>query len=217
MTEIFDQNLYQWLILPLSIFIARILTETLGTLRIMFVSRSNRLIAPILGFFEALLWILIISQVIQNLENALCYIAYAGGFAMGIFLGMAIENRLALGVVMVQVITRKNTTKLQRSLRAHNYGFTKIGGRDIDGRENILFIVSRRKELPEVIKIIKEFNPCAFFSVEDIRGLNEGNYPLVQRKEQSPSRLAAFWRRLLRRTPKQLPLAAETLDAREQK
>jgi uncharacterized protein YebE (UPF0316 family) len=177
-----DTNLYQWLLLPLSIFLARILTETLGTLRIMFLARGNRIVAPLLGFFEVLIWVIIIGQVMQNLENFLCYVAYAGGFAVGSYAGMVIETKLALGVVMINVITRKNTKDLQESLRENNYGFTKIAGRDIDGLENILFIIAKRKELENVIKIIKKFNPCAFFSIEDIRGLNEGKYPLKDSK-----------------------------------
>ncbi len=184
MEAFLDSNLYQWLILPLSIFLARIVTETMGTLRIMFLARGNRFAAPLLGFFEVLLWIVIIGQVMQNLENFLCYIAYAGGFAVGSYIGMFIETRLALGIVLVNVITRKNTIKLQKSLREKDYGFTKITGKDIDGIENILFIVAKRNELQNIIKIIKEFNPCAFFSIEDVRSLNEGKYPLKETTKQ---------------------------------
>lgn len=166
------------ILLPLSIFVARLINETIGTLRIMFLARENRVIAPILGFIEVLMWIIIIGQIMQNLNNVFCYIAYAGGFAVGNLVGMLIENKLAMGITLIHVITRKNTVALQKNLRKNNYGFTKIAGRDIDGIENILFIIVKRKELNNVIKIIKNFNPNAFFTTEDVRNINTGKYPL---------------------------------------
>jgi len=119
----------------------------------------------------------------QNLDNALCYVAYAGGFALGSYLGMGLERKLAIGTVLVNVITRKNTLSLQKSLKKNNYGFTQIGGKDIDGKESIIFIFVKRKELNNVERIIKEFNPNAFFSVEDVRDVNEGRYPLKSNKK----------------------------------
>jgi uncharacterized protein YebE (UPF0316 family) len=182
--ELINTELYRWLILPLAIFAARVVTETIGTLRIMFLARGNRVAAPLLGFFEVLLWIIVIGEIMQNLNNPMCYVAYAAGFAVGSYVGMMIETHLALGIVLVNVITRKNTDKLQESLRDNSYGFTKLDGQDIDGVENIFFIIVKRKELDNVIKIIKEFNPCAFFSIEDVRGLNEGKYPLKCTKKE---------------------------------
>ncbi len=178
MENFFNLETYQWIILPFSIFVARVVNEAIGTLRIMFLARENRVVAPILGFIEVLMWIIIIGQIMQNLNNVLCYIAYAGGFAVGNFVGMYIENKLAMGVTLIHVITRKNTTALQKNLRKNNYGFTKIAGKDIDGIENIIFIIVKRKELNNVIKIIKDFNPNAFFTTEDVRNINTGKYPL---------------------------------------
>lgn len=178
MENFFDFEAYKWILLPLSIFVARLINEAIGTLRIMFLSRGNRVVAPILGFIEVLMWIIIIGQIMQNLNNVFCYIAYAGGFAVGNLVGMLIENKLAMGITLIHVITRKNTVELQKNLRKNNYGFTKIAGQDIDGIENILFIIVKRKELNNVIKIIKNFNPNAFFTTEDVRDINTGKYPL---------------------------------------
>lgn len=182
MEELLNTDLYRWMILPLSIFVARLITETIGTLRIMFLSKGNRVLPPIMGFFEVLLWVVIIGQIMQNLDNVLCYIAYAGGFAVGSVIGMTIESKLSLGAVLVHVITRKNTVNLQKSLKENDYGFTSIKGKDIDGVENMIFIIVKRKELKNVVRLIKEFNPKAFFSVGDVRNVSEGVHPLKGKK-----------------------------------
>src|SRR4030042_5365997 len=88
-------ELFRWVLLPALIFLARIADVTLQTLRILFVSRGNRILAPLLGFFEVLIWILVIGQIMQNLDHALCYIAYASGFAAGTWGGIVIDDKLA--------------------------------------------------------------------------------------------------------------------------
>jgi hypothetical protein len=91
--------LFNWLILPLLIFLARISDVTLSTIRIVFVMSGRRNLAPVLGFFESLIWLIAISQIIKNISSPLSYVAYAGGFATGTYVGMFIEEKLALGKV----------------------------------------------------------------------------------------------------------------------
>ena len=98
-----DYPVFNWVILPALIFVSRIFDVSFGTLRIIFVSRGKRSIAPFLGFFEVLIWLLAISQIMQNLNNFACYIAYAGGFAMGNYIGMRIEEKLAMGTMIIRV------------------------------------------------------------------------------------------------------------------
>ena len=103
--EAFD--LYTYLLLPLLIFCARIIDVSIGTLRIIFVSKGKRNIAPLLGFFEVLVWILAISEIMQNLNNWVCYVAYAAGFAAGNYVGMIIEEKLAIGILIIRIIIIK--------------------------------------------------------------------------------------------------------------
>jgi uncharacterized protein YebE (UPF0316 family) len=98
---------FAWVILPLLIFAARICDVTLGTLRIIFVSRGKKLLAPLLGFFEVSIWLLAISQIMQNLNNPVCFLAYAGGFAMGNFVGILIEDKLAMGILVIRIFLVK--------------------------------------------------------------------------------------------------------------
>ena len=99
--------------IALLIFFLRIGDVSLGTIRIIFVARGNKFIAPLLGFFEVFIWVIAISNIIQHLDNWVNYVAYAGGFAAGNFIGMLIEERLAVGVSLVRIITKRSYTSSQ--------------------------------------------------------------------------------------------------------
>lgn len=166
------------MILPLLIFTARIIDVSLGTLRIIFISRNKRLLAPLMGFFEVLIWLLAIGQIIKNLENPACYIAYAAGFAGGSFIGMAIENRLAIGLQIVRIITKFYVPEMIEKLKAGGYGLTTLQGEGASGPVTVIFTIVKRKDLPEFVSIIKSVNPKVFYTVEDVRTAKEGIYPL---------------------------------------
>lgn len=124
--EHLNTEIVNYLLLPLFIFLARIFDVSLGTLRIIFVTKGMRIIAPLVGFFEVLIWLLAISRIMQDLDNWVSYIAYAGGFATGNFVGMYLEERLAIGHEMIRVITRKDATSLIEKLRDMGYGVTSV-------------------------------------------------------------------------------------------
>ena len=174
----FDSPLAQWVILPLLIFAARIVDVSLGTLRIIFISRGKRLLAPLMGFFEVLIWLLAIGQIFKNLENPACYIAYAAGFAGGNYIGMAIESRLALGLQIVRIITKFFVPEMIQKLKARGYGLTILEGQGASGPVTVIFTIVKRKDLPEFVDIIQSVNPKVFYTVEDVRTAKEGIYPL---------------------------------------
>ncbi len=172
----FAPEILPW-IFPVIIFFARILDVTVGTLRIVFITRGKTLLAPILGFVEVLVWLVIVSQVIQNIDNVANFIAYAAGYATGNYVGMFIENKLALGLLMVRIVTRKDASELIKYLKENNYGFTNVPAYGNDGQVNVIFTVIKRRKLPIIIDTVKKFNPRAFFSVEDVRSVSEGIFP----------------------------------------
>src|ERR1700724_1649541 len=116
------------LLLSLIIFLAEMCVVTLGTLRIIFVARGNKVLAPLLGFFEVLMWLFAISQVMQNLGDGACFIAFALGFTLGNFLGILIEKKLALGMAIVRIITNRPAQDLIERLRAAQFGVTSVDG-----------------------------------------------------------------------------------------
>ena len=172
-----DQQIYQYVVLPLIIFFARICDVSLGTMRIVFISKGKKSLAPIVGFFELLIWIVVISEVFKNADSFVCYIAYAGGYAAGNFLGMNIEERIALGTQLIKVFSAKDVTTLQKSLNAAGFGTTVVDGDGSSGKVKILYTVINRKTFEQARKILVEFDPHIFYVIEDVRLVKSGIFP----------------------------------------
>lgn len=171
-------SLYTLVIVPALIFVARVLDVSLGTVRVIFVSKGLKYLAPVIGFFEILIWLLAIGQIMANLTNPACYIAYAGGFATGNYIGIMIAEKLSLGVALLRVVTQKDANELVRSLSSAEYGVTSVDGQGIQGSVKIIFTIVPRKEITNVIELVKKFNPKAFYTIEDIGFVEEGIFPL---------------------------------------
>ena len=180
LTPFSSAELFAYVVIPLLIFCARICDVTLGTLRVIFISKGIKFLAPAIGFFEVIIWLLAIGQVMNNLTNVVSYVAYGAGFAAGTYVGMFIEEKISIGLVIVRVITRHDANPLIECLRQRNYGVTAIDGEGATGPVKLIFTVVQRQDLSRVIAIIKKFNPRAFYSVEEVRSVAEGVIP-VQR------------------------------------
>ena len=172
-----EADFYAWVVLPLLIFTARVADVTLGTLRIIFVSRGRRNLAPLLGFFEVFIWIVAIGQLVQNLGSFTSYLGYAAGFAAGNFVGMLIEDRLAIGTLVVRAIIPANCDDLMRQLHDSGYGVTIVNGQGATGPVNLVYTVVKRKHLRQVMRLIHDIYPRAFVTVEDLRSSEEGVFP----------------------------------------
>lgn len=164
---------------PVFIFLARICDVTIGTMRIIFVSRGMKMVAPVLGFFEVFIWIIAVGQIFQNLTNPLNYFAYAAGFATGNYVGMLVEEKLAMGLALIRIITQRDATNLINYLRAAGYGVTVLDAQGKQGPGKVIFSVVKRKNIKNVEDAIHEFNPKAFYSIEDVRRAAEGTFPLI--------------------------------------
>ena len=162
-------ELLMQILIPVLIFLARVTDVTIGTMRIISVSRGTRVLAAIFGFFEILIWLLAISQIMHNLNNIVNYIAYAAGFAMGNFIGISIERRLFAGNLMIRIAAKKDAVVLMASLTSHGYGVTSVDAQGVTGPVKIIFTVVDRKDVDSVLRIIREYNPNAFYTIEDIR------------------------------------------------
>ncbi len=178
MNEVFiDSEFFKWVVLPILIFFARMFDVTLGTLRNVFISKGFRNIVPVIGFFECLIWLISIRQIMQHLDNPLCYVGFAAGFAAGTYVGMFVEGRLALGMQVLRIITNQNSEVLIAALKAQNIGITVIDGQGAKGPVKIIFTIIKRKDIELIRNLIQEYNPSAFYSIEDIRVANQGVFP----------------------------------------
>ncbi len=177
----FNSSFFSYIMIPFFIFLARICDVSIGTMRIIFVSKGKRNIAPFLGFFEVLIWIIAISKIMQNLDNYVNYVAYAAGFATGNFVGMIIEEKLAVGIQMIRVFSAEKGKELVEKLNSNGYGATVVDAHGARKDVCLIYTIVKRNDLLKVIELIKEFNPKAFYTIEDIRSTNEGIF-LPRRK-----------------------------------
>jgi uncharacterized protein YebE (UPF0316 family) len=166
--------------LPLVVFLAELCVVTISTIKIIFVARGMKILAPLLGFFEVSIWLFAISQILQNLSDLGLSLAFAGGFTAGNFLGVLVEKKLAIGSVVVRVITARDVTDLISGLQAAEYGVTTIDAQGTSGPVKIVFTIVRRKELDHVVAIIKGFDTNAFYSVDDLQALQAGIFPVAK-------------------------------------
>ncbi len=174
----FNSTFFAYVVIPLLIFVARIMDVSIGTIRIVMVSKGQKLWAPMLGFFEVLIWLIAISRIFQNLDNWVNYIAYAGGFATGNYIGLILEEKLAMGIVKIQIITRKSAADLIVNLKRAGYGITYHEAKGSNEGVSIIYSVIKRNEIQTVENIVKATNPKAFYSIEDVKSVSHGIFPV---------------------------------------
>jgi uncharacterized protein YebE (UPF0316 family) len=184
-----DSPTFTWVILPLLIFFARILDVSIGTMRLIFVSKGYKIYAPLLGFFEVVIWLMAIGQIMQHLDNFLCYLAYGLGFATGNYLGIYLEEKMSLGTVLIRVVPKVDTTNLINQLRENSFGASLVDIEGMTGKLKMIFTIVKRKDLKEVLDIIREHNPQAFVTIEDVRTAKEGFFRMSRKKMAYPAAL----------------------------
>lgn len=150
----------------------------MGTLRMKFVVNGFKMRAMAVGFVEVMIWITIISQVVRHMNHWIGFVAYAMGYSAGTWVGMKIEERLAFGTALVRVIPQHDASLLVERLRNSGYGVTCIAAEGSTGPITVLLTLVPRNHLPGVRQTIQEFNPRAFFTVEDVRQISHGIFPL---------------------------------------
>lgn len=187
MSEFFAQHqfLTMYILMPIAIIIARICDVSIGTLRIILVSRGMKVLAPLLGFFEVLIWLVAISQIIQNLSNWVNYVAYATGFALGNYIGMILEEHLAMGMVAIRIITQEDADALVAEIQKRQIGTTSLAAKGMKGHVRLIFSIIKRKDQEIVLDLIRRYNPAAFFSISDVRSVQEGYFPRTPSEKQT--------------------------------
>jgi uncharacterized protein YebE (UPF0316 family) len=162
------------LLSALLIFGLRTTDITLATLRLLMVMRSRKLAAWVLGFFQALVFVIAISKILSDIGNWLNLIGYAAGFATGNVVGMFLEERLALGHTHLRIISSHQGPAIVERLRSEGYGVTEIPARGKDGMVTLLNCSVQRRRLGKARQVIEQIDPEAFITSEDVRALQHG-------------------------------------------
>ncbi len=153
----------------LLIFSLRLVDVSLGTLRIVLLTRGIQWQAGLVGFFQALTWVIAAGQVINNLEDPVRIVAFAAGFAGGTVLGVAVERWLAVGTTILRVVAPVDSPQVAAALREEGFKVTVLNGEGRDGDVRLTFTVIPRRMSKAAVEVIRGINPDAFVVLEDVR------------------------------------------------
>lgn len=164
-------------LLYIIIFFAKIIEVSFSTIRLVYINKGERVKGAILGFVEIMIWLVVVSSVLNNItEDPIKVFIYAAAFSLGNYLGVTIESKIAVGLASIQVVVdKKDGEILADALRDQGYGVTIIEGKGkSESIKNLLFIQLKRKKIPAAIKLIKEYNPEAYITINDIKTMLGG-------------------------------------------
>lgn len=156
-------------LIPLIIFLSRATDTSLGTMRQVFLSKGQHSAMRIVGFFEVLIWITAASQLLQNFTSWVCYLAWAGGFTVGGFIGFAIERRLAIGQQLMRIISDRPVEAFLAALSQNGQGYTVLDGQGAKGPVKMIFIAMNRADIAIIDRLISQHIPGVFHTIDDIQ------------------------------------------------
>lgn len=167
-----------------AIAVARVFDVSLGVLRLSAQAAGRKKAAWGFAFLEALIWVIVVSSVVTNLDNPILALFFSLGFASGTWVGLTLEGWLAKGEQVVRVFTHLGD-EMADEFRARGWRVTQFEGKGRDGPIQLLFIHARRKVAPRISRAARQLDAKAFIVVDDIRashGGNHGAYPHMMRK-----------------------------------
>lgn len=189
---------------PIIIFCLRIGDVSLSTLRILLSMKNQKILVPIIGVIEVTIWIFAVGNAIRHLDSAWHVAGYALGFGTGSLVGMLLEEKLAIGMATMQIITRKTTVELAATLRALGCGVTEFVGSGREGRVEVLYTVLPRRRIPEVVKAVERFDPDAFITLDEPRDIRRGwMQPTPRRRMPAGLRVAGEMQKVAERKLRQ--------------
>lgn len=162
------------LLLAGAIFVLRVLNYSISTVRLVALTRQQRLLASSLAFIEALIFALVIANVVTDLDNLLNLFAYCAGASVGSYVGIMIEGRFITSYRTVNVITHDRGHEIAIALRERGYGVTESIGEGREGEVTMLRSIVINRNLPKLLSVIREIHPDAFVAVEEARTVQRG-------------------------------------------
>ncbi|HET7275559.1 MAG TPA: DUF2179 domain-containing protein [Longimicrobiaceae bacterium] len=159
---------------PLLIFSLRIVDVSLATLRMLLSVRGFKIVAPLIGFFEVLVWIFAVGNAIKHLESPYHLFGYAAGFSSGTLVGLWIEEKMALGMSTIRIMSQVGGVEIAEALRERGFGVTEFAGHGREGTVEVVYAVLRRRDLPVVFREVGIWDPDAFVTVEEPRSIQRG-------------------------------------------
>ena len=164
------------------------------TIRVIYISRGIKYLAPLIAFFEIVIWLLAMEVVMQDLANIGNFLAFALGFAVGTYVGLIIEEKLSIGMVILRIVTTdESNEEIVSFMQSENYGITTLDATGSRGSVKMILSLVNRTDVPRITQHIQATNPNAFFSIEDVRYVNQGVF-----RPKKPNRITGFFHSFIR-------------------
>jgi uncharacterized protein YebE (UPF0316 family) len=164
------------------------------TIRVIYISRGIKYLAPIIAFFEIVIWLLAMEVVMQDLANIANFMAFALGFAIGTYVGLVIEEKLSIGMVILRIVTTdESNEEIVSFMESENYGITTLDATGSRGSVKMILSLVNRTDVTRITQHIQATNPHAFFSIEDVRYVNQGVF-----RPKKPNRITGFFHSFIR-------------------
>jgi uncharacterized protein YebE (UPF0316 family) len=167
----------------LIIFVVRLSSMAVSTVRLLVMGRINTLLVMALAAIEALTFALALGLVATNLGNLWNLGAYCLGFACGTVVGMWIEERLAAGYSTINIVSIGKSLQIAKAVRAAGFGATRSSGEGGTGTVGLVRVVTRRRNMPHIVKLAMAADPKAFVTVEETRAVAHGYLDRVSRRD----------------------------------
>ncbi len=158
----------------LAIFVVRVLSITLSTVRILIMGRGQKLLVVVIAIFEALTFVLTFGQVAQDLSNIWNISAYCFGFATGTGVGMLIEERVVKGYATVNIVSMAKSLPVAQAIRTAGFGATHISGEGTSGTVGLVRVVVNRRDVARIVALATQVDQKAFVTVEETRHVSHG-------------------------------------------
>ena len=160
------------------IALMRVCDVTIGTFRTLLVVQGRKYQAAFAGFFEVSIWLLAMKYIFEHLDNIYNFIGYATGFALGNILGITLEQKVALGYVQVNIVSRHHTEEIASIMRDSKFGVTILPAEGKSGELSILIVIIKRKNLNALMHIAESVDKHAFITIQSsipFRGFIHGS------------------------------------------
>lgn len=160
----------------LFVFLARVADMSLDVFRILMLTRGKKLQAALIGFVEVSIFITALGQVlVGGFDNPWMIIAYAGGFAVGNYVGSILEEKVAIGYLSLHIFPEtEHCADFINVFREAGYGVTCMAGQGRSGERNIIYVFLKRKDLNHALKLIENIHPDTFYDISDARQIHGG-------------------------------------------
>lgn len=178
----------------------RMIDVSMATFRTIMAVRGRRLPATVLGFFQMLFWLMAVAGALRHMDSVFHVLGYAGGFALGNYLGVWLEQRLAIGTSVVRAVFHNDPEQgraggphVAKILREQEFAVTQVPARGWRGDVDVLNVVVPRRQVPEIVQTVEEADPEALVSVDEIEVTRGSSH--VLRARASGDRGLFGWRR----------------------